>query len=240
VPRVCLTVDFEPDCPPYLSTTFRGIEQGAPALLALFAEHGVRATYFTTGEVAARFPETVRALVRDGHELGCHGVSHSAFDELDEPTARREIVESARLLRTFAPVTSFRAPYLRFPERYVRLLEEAAFTLDSSLAKYKWSYRAPRAPTTLTRIPASMTSSVLRLPALVRDPWLLSLADPIVLFVHPWEFVDLTHEDLRYDCRFRTGSIALRCLREVITLFQRAGARFVTMRELEPVAAAAA
>ena len=28
--RVALTVDFEPDCPPYLSTTFRGIEQGAP------------------------------------------------------------------------------------------------------------------------------------------------------------------------------------------------------------------
>jgi peptidoglycan-N-acetylglucosamine deacetylase len=239
-PRVCLTVDFEPDCPPYLSTTFRGIEQGAPALLALFAEHGLRATYFTTGEVAARYPEAVRALVRDGHELGCHGVSHSPFDELDEPTARREIADSARLLRTFAPVTSFRAPYLRFPERYVHLLEKSAFTLDSSLAKYKWSYRAPRVPTTLTRIPASMTSSVLRLPALVRDPWLLSLADPVVLFVHPWEFVDLTHEDLRYDCRFRTGPVALRCLREVIELFERAGARFVTMRELEPAAAAAA
>ncbi|NUP55713.1 MAG: polysaccharide deacetylase family protein [Gemmatimonadaceae bacterium] len=115
MPRVCLTVDFEPDCPPYLNTTFRGIEQGAPALLALFAEHGVRATYFTTGEVAARYPDAVRALVRDGHELGCHGVSHAAFDELDEATARREIADSARLLRTFAPVTSFRAPYLRFP-----------------------------------------------------------------------------------------------------------------------------
>lgn len=240
MPRVCLTVDFEPDCPPYLSTTFRGIEQGAPALLALFAEHGVRATYFTTGEVAARYPDAVRALVQGGHELGCHGVSHSAFDELDEAAARREIAESARLLRTFAPVSSFRAPYLRFPERYVRLLEEAGFTLDSSLAKYKRSYRAPRVPTTLTRIPASMTSSVLRLPALVRNPWLLALADPIVLFVHPWEFVDLTHEDLRYDCRFRTGAVALRCLREVITLFRRSGASFVTMRELEPRTAAAA
>ena len=240
MPRVCLTVDFEPDCPPYLNTTFRGIEQGAPELLALFAEHGVRATYFTTGEVADRYPDAVRALVRDGHELGCHGVSHSAFDELDEATARREILDSARLLRTFAPVTSFRAPYLRFPEPYVRLLEEAGFSLDSSLAKYKRSYRAPRLPTTLTRIPASMTSSVLRLPAVVRNPWLLALADPVVLFVHPWEFVDLTREPLRYDCRFRTGAVALRCLREVITLFERAGATFATMRELEPRAAAAA
>jgi peptidoglycan/xylan/chitin deacetylase (PgdA/CDA1 family) len=230
--RVALTVDFEPDCPPYLSSTFRGIEQGAPRLLALFADTGVRATYFTTSEVAERYPASVRALLLAGHELGWHGVTHTAFDRLDEPTARWEIEQSARVLRTFAPVTSFRAPYLRFPDAYVPLLERSAFALDSSLAKYKRSYRAPRRPTTLARIPASMTSSVLRLPAFVRDPWLAMLRDPVVLFVHPWEFVDLTRERLRYDCRFRTGDVALRCLREVIEAFTRRGAAFVPMREL--------
>lgn len=237
--RVCITVDFEPDCPPFLSSTYRGIEEGAPALLDLFASLGVRATYFTTGDVAERYPEAVWQVVRAGHELGCHGVSHTAFDTLDESSARREIVDSTARLRAFAPVSSFRAPYLRFPEPYVRLLEESGFTLDSSLAKYKWSYRAPRLPTPLTRIPASMTSSVLRLPAMLRDPWLLSLADPVVLFVHPWEFVDLTRERLRWDCRLRTGDVALRCLHDVITRFQQRGDRFVTMRELDPAAAAA-
>jgi peptidoglycan/xylan/chitin deacetylase (PgdA/CDA1 family) len=236
-PRISLTVDFEPDCPPYLSSTFRGIEEGAPALLALFREYDVRATYFTTGEVAERYPDAVRALVDDGHELGCHGVTHTAFDTLDEATARWEIESSAERLRKFASVTSFRAPYLRFPEPYVELLERAGFALDSSLAKYKRSYHAARIPTTLTRIPASMTSSVLRLPAWVRDPWLASLSDPVVLFVHPWEFVDLTQYDLRYDCRFRTGAVALHCLREVIELFQRRGVTFLPMRELPALAA---
>ena len=230
--RVALTVDFEPDCPPYLSSTFRGIEQGAPRLLQLFADTGVRATYFTTSEVAERYPASVRALLDAGHELGCHGVSHTAFDRMDEATARWEIEQSLRVLSEFAPVSSFRAPYLRFPEAYVPLLEQAGFALDSSLAKYKRSYRAPRRPTTLARIPASMTSSVLRLPAFVRDPWLSTLRDPVVLFVHPWEFVDLTRERLRYDCRFRTGDVALRCLREVIEAFARRGATFMTMREL--------
>ena len=173
--RVSITVDFEPDCPPYLSSTFRGIEEGAPALLRLFAETGVRATYFTTGEVAERFPYSVRALVAAGHELGCHGVTHTALDTLDEPAAQWEIEHSAAILRDMAPVTSFRAPYLRFPERYVSLLERAGFQLDSSLAKYKRSYYAARQPTTLTRIPASMTSSVYRLPRMIRNPWLLSL-----------------------------------------------------------------
>ena len=230
--RVALTVDFEPDCPPYLDTTFRGIEHGAPGLLELFAESNVRATYFTTGDVAERYPAALDALLAHRHELGCHGVTHRAFDRLDDATARWEIEHSARILRAFADVTSFRAPYLRFPERFVPLLEQSGFTLDSSLARYKRSYRAPRCPTSLTRVPASMTSSVLRLPAFVRDPWLAALRDPVVLFVHPWEFVDLTREKLRYDCRFRTGDVALRCLREVIAAFARRGAAFVTMREL--------
>jgi len=234
--RVSITVDFEPDCPPYLSSTFRGIEEGAPALLALFGELGIPATYFTTGQVAELYPGAVRALVEAGHELGCHGVTHTAFDTLDEATARWEIESSAARLREFAPVTSFRAPYLRFPDAYVPLLEDAGFVLDSSLAKYKRSYRAPRRATSLVRIPATMTSSVLRLPAWIRDPWLSTFHDPVVLFVHPWEFVDLTHYDLRWDCRLRTGAVALRCLREVIQLYQRRGATFVPMRELAAAA----
>lgn len=230
--RVSISVDFEPDCPPYLSSTFRGIEEGAPALLRLFAEAEVRATYFTTGDVADKYPDAVRALVVEGHELGCHGVTHTAFDTLDERAARWEIERSAEILRAFAPVDSFRAPYLRFPERFVPLLEEADFAVDSSLARYKRSFYKSRPSTSLTRIPASMTSSVLRLPRAIRDPWLLALSDPVVLFVHPWEFVDLTNEKLRYDCRFRTGAFALRALREVIALFRARGAEFLSMREL--------
>ncbi len=238
VMRVSLTVDLEPDCPPYLSSTFRGVEQGVPALLDLLGRRGVRATWFTTGEVAERYPASVTAVVQAGHELGCHGVTHTAFDTLDERAAQWEIETSTEVLRTFAPVTSFRAPYLRFPEKYVPLLSAAEFTLDSSLAKYKRSYLNRRKDAPLTRIPASVTSSVLRLPRAIRDPWLRALADPVVLFVHPWEFVDLRRERLRLDCRFRTGTFALNALNEVIELFAQRGAAFLPMRELMPASKA--
>ena len=238
--RVSISVDFEPDCPPFLSSTFRGIEEGAPQLLALFEELGVPATYFTTGQVAELYPGAVRALVAAGHELGCHGVTHTAFDTMDEATARWEIESSAERLRTFAPVTSFRAPYLRFPEQYVHLLERADFRVDASLAKYKRSYGDPRVHSSLARVAASMTSSVLRLPAWIRDPWLSSFRDPVVLFVHPWEFVDLRKYDLRWDCRLGTGAHALRSLRQVIELFQRREATFVRVRDLAPSNALAA
>lgn len=230
-PVVAFTVDLEPDCPPFLHG-FRGMEQGAPALLELLAEEGVPATFFTTGEVANRYPATVDRVVREGHELACHGMTHTAFTSLDAEAARAEIENSAAILRRFAPVTSFRAPYLRFPPAYVELLVQSDFTLDSSQAKYKLTYYRDRSSTRLTRIPASATSSVLRLPRAARAAYLRALANPVVLFVHPWEFVDLRRERLRFDCRFKTGDVALACVRDVLRSYARRGARFVRMREL--------
>ena len=232
---VAFTVDLEPDCPPYLWDTFRGVEEGMPRLLAMLAEEAIPATFFTTGDVARRYPATIRALVDAGHELACHGMTHRPFPDLDRDTARWEIEESAAILRDMVPsVVSFRAPYLRFPESYVGLVEDAGFALDSSLAKYKRSYRAPRSPTTLHRVAASVTSSVLRLPGWVRAPYLHALASPVVLFVHPWEFVDLTKVRLRYDCRFNTGDLALTRVRHVLRDYRARGGTFARMRDLLP------
>lgn len=231
--EVSLGIDVEPDCPPYLATQYRGVVDGLPRILDALDDARVATTCFCTGQVAERFPKCINELLQRGHELGSHGHTHRPFDTLSESEARHEIVSSTETLRSFgAPVDSFRAPNLRFPDRYLPLLEDQGFAVDSSLAKYKRAYYTSGARTTLRRIPASMTSSVLRLPPWIRDPWLAALTSPVVLFVHPWEFVDLTHERLRLDCRFRTGDPALQALMQVVSLFRARGATFVRMREL--------
>jgi hypothetical protein len=184
-------------------------------------------------------------------------MTHTAFTTLDRDAARFEIVESSAILRRFTTVTSFRAPYLKFPEEYVELLEADGFLLDSSQAKYKFSHSPSRVTALATgilrrfapqedtggrarqdnrerirRVPASVTSSVLRVARPIRNAYLSALSDPIVLFVHPWEFVDLRSEKLRLDCRFKTGDVALACVREVLETYVTRGARFVRMREL--------
>jgi len=229
--EVYLTVDVEPDCPPFL-WTWRGIDEGAPRLLELLERRGVPATFFTTGAVARRSPALLERILAAGHELASHGVTHRAFDRLDVETARWEIEESVRILRDHAPIRSFRAPYLRFPDAYLPLLVDAGIEIDASLAKYKRGHRAARRPPALRRVAASITSSALRLPALVRDRWLDRLASPVVLFVHPWEFVDLTKTRIRWDCRLGTGDHALRSLDAVIEYFARRGARFRRVDEL--------
>lgn len=228
---VCITVDMEQDCPPYLQT-WRGAEAGAPRLLELLHREGVPATFFTTGEFARRYPDVVGQVVSDGHELACHGDSHRSFRDMSVDAAAADISRATATLRALYPVRSFRAPYLQFPNRFLPLLVENGYRVDSSVGRHKtWPARVERIGA-LTRIPVSVTSSTLRWPRTFRSLVFTRLQDPVVLFVHPWEFVDLRREHLRFDCRFKTGAVALECLRESIAHFRDRHARFATMQTL--------
>lgn len=238
--KVFLTVDMEQDCPPYFET-FRGVEEGTPRLLELFSAERISATFFSTGEVARRYPQTIQNILSRDHELGCHGNTHRRFDAMDTAEAEDEIRKSSEILRKFGEVHSFRAPNLSFPDLYLPLLEKYGYRIDSSQAKYKAAYRRSRAvSSSLLRIPASVTSSVLRLPRMIRFRWFDKLETPIVLFVHPWEFVDFRKTKLRLDCRFKTGQPALDCLRENIVYFKKRGAEFFRMGDLLKEAQASA
>lgn len=240
-PDVLFTVDVEPDCPPYLEG-WRGVEEGMPRLLDLLAEERVPATCFTTGETAERFPATVGAIVAGGHELACHGHTHRRFGAMAEGEARSELERSSEVLRSHARVSAFRAPNLDLPDAFLPLLVEHGYRIDSSEGAHRLDHRARarrrrlegRSGTVpgLLRLAASTTSSVLRLPPALRDPWLARLARPVVLFVHPWELVDLRGERLRWDCRAGTGPRALAAVREVLRLFRGRGARFGRMRDV--------
>jgi peptidoglycan-N-acetylglucosamine deacetylase len=222
----CFSVDVEQDCPPYLSG-HRGIVEGLPPLMEAIEAAGVAATFFVTGDVARRFPDAVARIVGAGYELGCHGDTHRDFTTLSAGEAEREIAAASQALRRFGPVSSFRAPYLRMPREYLPLLVKHGYHLDSSQARYKFGrHHRPGGDAPLVRIPASVTSSVLRIPGWIRNPWLAALKEPIVLFVHPWEFVDLTGENLRIDCRFRTGAPALAAVSETLGVLRKAGCLF--------------
>ena len=231
---VCLTVDVERDCPPFLHG-FRGITHGLPKLFHLIDYHKIKSTFFVTGNVARRFPTAVSRIVEKQHELGCHGETHTDFRRLDMGQAAKEIKESADFLRQFAPATSFRAPYLQLPPQYLPLLLEHGFKIDSSQGRYKPPYRGNKLilDRALTRIPASMTSSMLRLPTAALRFRLNRLENPAVLFVHPWEFVDLSQEKIRIDCRWRTGETALQQLGVAIHHLQKTGWQFVTLNSLQ-------
>ena len=228
--NVYFGVDVEEDCPPFLNT-WRGMEDGLPRLLDLLAAEDVRATLFTTGEAARRYPELLRAAVASGHELGCHSDRHRDYRSMTRAEADADIGAASATLRVIAPVVSFRAPYLQFPAAFVDLLSPHGFVVDSSEGRHKQFGLRIRREAGVLRVPASVTSLTLRWPALARNLLFGQLKAPVVLFCHPWEFVDLRHERLRWDCRVRTGDQALASVRTALRFFKDRGASFALMRD---------
>ena len=152
-----------------------------------------------------------------------------------------ELKHSLKTLREFGPVVSFRAPYLRYPTEYLSLLVEQGLQIDSSIARYKTgpNHRLHLSVPGLVRVPASLTSSVLRLPRAIRSIWFAWARSPLVLFVHPWEAVDFRRSTLRWDCRFRTGETALSLWRDNLARLQQNGAQFLPLYDLAPLTAPA-
>lgn len=231
--KVIISFDVERDCPPYLDSA-KGVLYGLPRLLELLREERIRATFFTTGFIAERYPSIIKRVVDEGHELGCHGYRHERLDKLGADDARRVVEKATMILRRFSDyVVSFRAPNLQLPEPYIRILIENGYYADSSLALYKPPFRKGIEVYAegLVRVPASITSSMLRLPWRLQRLIHGRLPSPVVYFSHPWEYIDMRKERVRFDCRFGTGVAALDKLRKVIRFHRERGAVFLTMKE---------
>ncbi len=228
--RVAITFDVEHDCPPYLTTT-RGMEEGLPRILDLLSEKGVKATFFFTAEMARRFPELVKRVIDEGHELGSHNYNHERLDRLNFDEGRRVIEKSLEVLRKFGDVVSFRAPNLQFPDEYYRVLEENKILVDSSKATYKGYRAGVKFFGNVLEVPASTTSSIIRLPWRIQRIIHSRLREPRVYFAHPWEFVPMQREKIRWDCRFNTGDKAVGLLGMLVDYYKRQGAEFLTMAE---------
>jgi hypothetical protein len=228
--NITLTIDVEEDCPPMLTST-RGMEEGLPKILNLFKKEGINATFFVTGVMAEQYPDLIKRIPKEGHELGCHGYSHARFDRMEKEEARVALRKAGKVLREFEKrLVSFRAPNLQFPENYLKLLEDEGFLYDSSLAAYKPPFPKSKMEGKIIRIPATITSSFLRLPVGFFLP-ILKRSNAPVLFFHPWEFVDMSETPIRLDCKFNTGEKALQNLKTLIQTCKIENCLFFTMEE---------
>lgn len=119
------------------------LEAGLPILLDIYAEFGVKSTFYFTGYIAERFPDVVKLVTPYGHEVGSHGYSHEldqAFDVLPYAKQVEHLVKSKRILEDLSgqEVISFRAPALRMSDHTAKALIEAGYRTDSSVASQRF------------------------------------------------------------------------------------------------------
>lgn len=88
------------------------VERNLERTLALFEKHQVKATFFTLGWVAERWPQIPRAIVEAGHELASHGFAHDRVTQLDPYQFRADVERTKKLLedQSGQSVRGYRAP----------------------------------------------------------------------------------------------------------------------------------
>lgn len=67
-------------------------------LLAVLRRHRVRATFFVVGAQAERFPDLVRQMAADGHEVENHGYLHRPLVGLPLQEIRADVARAARVI----------------------------------------------------------------------------------------------------------------------------------------------
>ena len=129
------------------------VERNCDAILAMFAEADVHATFFTLGWVAQRHPALLRRIAAAGHELASHGWDHARVFTFDKQSFAQDLEKAKKTIEDAVgvQVTGYRAPSFsidsRTPWAYMALAEQG-FAYSSSVAPithdhYGWR-EAPR------------------------------------------------------------------------------------------------
>jgi len=113
------------------------VEGNVDRILALFAEHGARATFFTLAWIAERYPHVVRRIVAAGHELASHGSEHRRADEQSRTEFRNDVARAKAVLEDIggAAVKGYRAPSFSVMRGNLWVMEtlvEAGYRYSSS------------------------------------------------------------------------------------------------------------
>lgn len=118
------------------------VERNTDAVLALFAEAGVMATFFTLGWVAERYPRLLRRIVDSGHEIASHGYDHVRVFTMMPEQFREDLKKSRDLIENASgqAVTGYRAPSFSIDTRTPwahPILAEEGYAYSSSVAPVK-------------------------------------------------------------------------------------------------------
>jgi peptidoglycan/xylan/chitin deacetylase (PgdA/CDA1 family) len=102
----------------------------------LLDKYAIRTTFFVPGWTAETYPESVKEIVRRGHEVGVHGYKHENLSQLnsekDEIEVFRKSIERLEALAGQRP-DGFRAPDWEFSPYTMANLVKFGFKYDSSL-----------------------------------------------------------------------------------------------------------
>ncbi len=85
-----------------------------PKILDILKNNNVKATFFVVGFFVDKYPEIVKQIVKDGHEIGVHTYTHPLLTKVSASVVASEIQKTINAIHNILPdyeIKLFRAPY---------------------------------------------------------------------------------------------------------------------------------
>jgi len=119
------------------------VERNVDLILDSFSSRDIRATFFTLGWIAERYPEMIHRIVREGHELASHGWDHIQVTNHGPQEFAEDIAKSKNVLEDISgsAVLGYRAPCYSINKTNLwahDILRSAGYTYSSSIAPIKY------------------------------------------------------------------------------------------------------
>lgn len=74
------------------------VERNTQHILDIFSENNIKATFFTLGWVAERYPDLIKRITNEGHELASHGYEHIRVNTQTPEQFRADIRKTKQIL----------------------------------------------------------------------------------------------------------------------------------------------
>ena len=140
-------------------------------LLELFRQKNVSATFFVLGWCAEKYPDLLKDIVAEGHEIGCHSFYHRRVDTLTRDSFRTDIENATEAIASAcgARPRGFRAPSWSINETNpwaFEVLAELGYEYDSSIFPIKHDiYGVPNGPTDTIKMTLESGRTLWEIPA---------------------------------------------------------------------------
>lgn len=104
-------------------------EEFIPIILEICREHDIHLTFFLTGRWAGKFPDLVRRMADEGHEIGNHGFGHPHPDLLSTEQNFRDIQRAEAAIQRIISrrTTLFAPPYGERGSAVLKASEQAGY-----------------------------------------------------------------------------------------------------------------
>ncbi|NLZ39090.1 MAG: polysaccharide deacetylase family protein [Firmicutes bacterium] len=100
-----------------------------PKILEILRDNKLKTTFFLTGFWIDKYPDLVKQIAAEGHEIGNHTATHPHLNSLDKAAIKKELTSVHNSLKelTGQDVTLFRPPFGEYSNKVIEACTEFGY-----------------------------------------------------------------------------------------------------------------